>query len=147
MSYILEKVVISPLLAIYYTAQMVSTDGWLAPASLLAFFLISCTITRLLIQPIAKLIFVKEKKEGDFRYLHVRLTENAESIALLKGEDRERMLLDGKLDDLLKYQARIVNWQMMMAFIIGSVDYLGTIVSYGIVAIPIFTGKIDKPDP
>ena len=128
---------------IYYTHQLVVTDGWTAPLSLLAFFILSCLITRAIIPPIARLVFVKEKREGDFRYLHVRLVDHAESISLLHGQNKEKSILDGRLLKVLETQKSLITMQALMAFAIGCVDYLGTLVSYSVVAVPIFMGRVE----
>jgi ATP-binding cassette subfamily D (ALD) protein 4 len=145
-AYILTQIVISPALFIYYTYDLVKTAGWTAPITLLGYFLVSCLVTRLVIPHIAKIVFIKEKKEGDFRYLHLKLSDEAEAIAFLKGEYRERALLETKLDQVLTFQRLLVYWNMLMAFIIGIVDYLGSVISYAIIAVPIFNGTIESPD-
>jgi ATP-binding cassette subfamily D (ALD) protein 4 len=145
-AYILTQVVLSPALFVYYTYDLVKTAGWTAPVTLLAYFIASCLATRFVIPQIAKVVFVKERQEGDFRYLHVRLSDEAEAIALLRGENRERLLLECKLGQVLAFQRLLVYWNMLMAFIIGIVDYLGTVISYVIVAVPILNGSIESPD-
>ena len=143
--FILEKVVISPLLMIYYWIILVQIDGWTAPLSLFSFFIVSCIVSHLVIGPMSRVIFKKEQKEGDLRYVHVRLLESIESVAFLNGQHVEKTVLDSKLNDLLVYQNYLIYWQMLLSFLTGTLDYLGTLISYGVVAVPIFLGSVE-PD-
>jgi ATP-binding cassette subfamily D (ALD) protein 4 len=143
--YILEKIVISPLLMVYYTVQLVQIDGWNAPLCLLAFFIVSMLISRVLIGPMARIIFKKEEKEGDLRYVHLRLLNSVDQVCFLTGQNAEKKVLDSKLVDLLIYQKYLIYWQMLMSFFTGTLDYLGTLISYTVVAVPIFMGSVE-PD-
>lgn len=143
--YILEKIVISPLLMLYYTIQLVQIDGWSAPLSLLTYFFVSLAISRVVIGPMGRVIFKKEEKEGDFRHVHLRLLNSVESVCFLNGQHAEKKVLDSKLADLLIYQKYLINWQMILSFLTGTLDYLGTLISYTVVAVPIFMGAVE-PD-
>lgn len=65
-SYILEQIVISPLLMIYYIYQTALVGGWSGPVFLILYFIVACILSRCIIQPISKLVFLKEQKEGVF---------------------------------------------------------------------------------
>ena len=49
-------------------------------------------------RPLPALVYAKNEREGDFRFALMRLRENAESVALMSGHGRERVVL-GQLFD------------------------------------------------
>jgi ATP-binding cassette subfamily D (ALD) protein 4 len=69
-------------------------------------------MVKLVISPLIPLIFNREKAEGDFRYLHVRIREFASSIAFMRGEHFERISLDKSLDFIIGWQNRILLWKV-----------------------------------
>ncbi|KAL0073150.1 P-loop containing nucleoside triphosphate hydrolase protein [Phycomyces blakesleeanus] len=93
------------------------------------YFILGTIISRRLIKPIVNSVFYKELHEGNFRFLHVRLRQYVESIAFSSGEIEENARAHNSL---------IAN---------SSFAYIGSILSYMIVAIPIFTGVFDDKDP
>ena len=88
-------------------------------------------IAHRLAHPLARLNFKKEAVEADFRYHLVRLRENAESIALLKGESRERDTLDREFGAIwenwmavLKYKRRLLGFNFGMDRAAAVLPYL-----------------------
>jgi ATP-binding cassette subfamily D (ALD) protein 4 len=84
--------------------------------------------------------------------------EYAEQIALYKGEGRERGFVDGLLDKLLMRQKTVVYTQFPLngtlivlvdndVAITQTISYFGSILSYLIIAIPIFSGEFDGSSP
>ncbi|RUS19090.1 ABC transporter transmembrane region 2-domain-containing protein [Endogone sp. FLAS-F59071] len=97
-------------------------------------------------------------------FLHIRLRQFAESIAFSRGEKEENVRLERSLNALLSYQRSIVNKELPLQymgtwfglktyqhFLSSSVvtegfSYFGSILSYLIIAIPIFAGRYDDKD-
>ncbi|KAJ1554771.1 ATP-binding cassette sub- D member 4, partial [Nowakowskiella sp. JEL0078] len=127
------------------TAQV--GQGIWGPIVIFAFFVVSMLVCRLLLQPIVPLIVNREKAEGDFRYLHVRLRENAESITLMRGEEIERKNLDFTFDTLLNIQWKILLFEIPLKCVTVLIDYAGALVCYFIVAVPILSGAYDNYEP
>ncbi|MGZ3797034.1 MAG: ABC transporter ATP-binding protein/permease, partial [Pseudobdellovibrionaceae bacterium] len=77
--------------------------------------------------PLSKINFMQQKLEADFRYLLVRLRENSESVALLKGERAEKQKLStkffqvvGNFKELIACQKRLIlttNFYGQLAYI------------------------------
>ncbi|CAO3587686.1 unnamed protein product [Absidia cylindrospora] len=147
MRLILEKLIISPILVVLYTWQCWSVAGFLGPSLIYLYFLLGSLLSRRFIQPIVSAVFYKELQEGNFRFLHVRLRQFAESIAFAKGECEENTRAKASLDTLLGYQRSIVNKQLSLQLANQTFSYFGSILSYLIVAIPIFAGVFDDKDP
>jgi len=67
----------------------ITIPGYLVWAAL-AYALIASLVTYYLGRPLIKLNFQQEQREADFRFALVRLRENAEGVALYRGEAPER---------------------------------------------------------
>ncbi|KAI8335836.1 ATP-binding cassette sub-family D member 4-like protein [Chlamydoabsidia padenii] len=146
MQSILEKLIISPILVVLYTWQCWAVAGFLGPSLIYVYFILGSLVSRRFIQPIVTAVFYKELEEGNFRYLHVRLRQFAESIAFTKGEEEENQRAKTSLDTLLCHQRLIVNKQLPLQLANQTFSYFGSILSYLIVAIPIFAGTFDDKD-
>ncbi|CAG8449847.1 8679_t:CDS:10 [Ambispora leptoticha] len=118
---ICEVILISPIIIAYYTY-------------------LCC---RFFIAPIVNLVFMKEYHEGNFRYLHVRIRQFAESIAFSGGERAEVKSLDSRLRSVLYYQRKIIDKELSLQVITDSFAYFGSVLSYLLIAIPIFSQKYE----
>jgi putative ATP-binding cassette transporter len=77
---------------------------WLA----IVYALAGSILTYFIGRPLAGLNFEQERRNADFRFLLMRLRENAQAVALSGGEDHERAALDSRF-------ARIAeNWRRIM---------------------------------
>ncbi|ORY94202.1 ABC transporter transmembrane region 2-domain-containing protein [Syncephalastrum racemosum] len=144
---IVENLIIAPVLVAYYTWRCWSVSGFWGPALIYVYFFLGSILSRSFIQPIVSAVFYKELEEGNFRYLHVRLRQFAESIAFVGGEYEERERADQRLGAVLHHQRTIVNKGLPLQLANESFSYFGSILSYLIVAIPIFAGVLDDKDP
>ncbi|TPX53877.1 hypothetical protein PhCBS80983_g06121 [Powellomyces hirtus] len=140
---VLEDIVLAPALLVYYTYRNFVVTGWRGPLCLYLFFVVSTLQTRYLMRPLIPLVYQKEKAEGDFRHLHVRLGQNAESVAFLRGEQQELSILEEALQALLAWQRKIITREAVLRFGTAFIDYSGTVVCYSIMAVPIFAGEYD----
>lgn len=86
---------------------------------------------------------MKEFHEGNFRFLHARVRQFAEPIALSWGEKAEYYQLDSFFKNLLNYQRQIIDRELALEALTGSFAYFGSILSYLIIAIPVFVGDYD----
>ncbi|KAI8887908.1 ATP-binding cassette sub-family D member 4, partial [Backusella circina FSU 941] len=143
---IVSQLIIAPIMVIYYTWQCWAVTGFAGPLLIYGYFFIGSFISRSFIKPIVNAVFFKELQEGNFRYLHVRLRQYAESIAFCDGEYQENVNATTSLNRLLTYQRTIVNKELPLKVANESFSYLGSILSYMIIAIPIFTGLLDDKD-
>ncbi len=92
-----------------------SIPGYLCWAALI-YALIGSFLTAKIGAPLVPLNFSQQRVEADFRYRMARLRENAESVALWKGEEAERASLSGAFDEVVKnyrqvmYQRKNLTW-------------------------------------
>ena len=77
---------------------------WIA----LAYAIAGTAVVHRIGRPLAELAFRQQRVEADFRYALVRLRENAEGVALLRGEAVEKAAL------LRRFGAVIGNWRDIM---------------------------------
>ncbi|KAI8816682.1 ABC transporter transmembrane region 2-domain-containing protein [Fimicolochytrium jonesii] len=140
---LLEELVIEPLLLVYYTYHTARISGWHGPAFIYIYYAITFGICGHLLKPIVGLVFQKERAEGDFRFLHVRLRQNAEAVAFLRGEALEEGFLQRALNRLLEIQSLIVTKEAILKMGTSFSDYGGSIICYSVLAVRIFEGYYD----
>ncbi|KAK5827188.1 ABC transporter transmembrane region 2-domain-containing protein [Linnemannia elongata] len=138
-----ESLIISPLAIAFYTWQCWQMTGYIGPLCIYGYFIFSAITSRLLINPIVDAIFFKESAEGYFRFLHVRFRQFTESITFSRGEGEAKMAADDSLENLLCSQLNVIYKEVPLNFLQQSVSYFGSILSYVIIAIPIFLGRYD----
>ena len=73
----------------------------------------------------------------------MQIRSNAESLAFLKGARLEEIKSNQKLDILLKTKQQLFRRQLGLNLAVNIFDYLGSIISYLALAVPIFTGRYD----
>lgn len=81
--------------------------GYLVWAALI-YAIIGSAVTHLIGRRLIALDYEQEKREANFRFALVRLRENGEAVALLRGEASE------KRDLLTRFQAIVLNWYHLM---------------------------------
>ena len=145
-SKIIAKLLISPLVIIYYSIKCFKVTGITGPLIIYGYFLVGACVNKILMSFIVNLIYRKEKQEGNFRYKHMKVRTLTESIALVKAEQYEAFKLNKCLKDLLSTQRKIVNLEILLNFSTNFIDYLGSIISYMIISVPIFSGKYNDLD-
>ncbi|RHZ76136.1 hypothetical protein Glove_203g47 [Diversispora epigaea] len=141
---IMEEVLVSPVLIAYYTYQTWKLCGYLGPLMIYSYFFISFISSRFLISPIVNLVFMKEFHEGNFRFLHIRIRQFSESIAFGFGERAEKVRLDKYFNKILIYMRQIIEKELILETFTDTIAYLGAILSYIMIAIPIFIGVYDN---
>ncbi|KAI0222791.1 ATP-binding cassette sub-family D member 4 [Lamellibrachia satsuma] len=147
LSEIVARLLISPFTIAYYVYQTWTSTGYLGPLCVVGFFLMSTFINKLLMSPVVALVYRQERLEGDFRFKHMQVRSNAESAAFYRCGRMERDKADARLDKLVNTQQKLVLREYFLSFSIQCADYLGSILSYVILAIPIFLGKYDDLTP
>jgi len=111
----------------------VSIPGYLVWGALI-YAVIGTALTQWIGAPLVGLDFQKERREADFRFNLVRVRENGEQIALLRGEPAERERLSAR------FGAVITNWYAIMSrtkrlmFFTGSYDQAAVIVPHIVIA-------------
>ncbi|KAH0620505.1 hypothetical protein JD844_021029, partial [Phrynosoma platyrhinos] len=123
---------------VYYTLNILHEEidnptGWMGPVSIFGYFFIGTIVNKILMSPIVSKLVLQEKLEGDFRFKHMQLRVNAESAAFYS------------LTSVFYILTQIAG--TVPAVGINTFDYLGGILSYVVIAIPIFGGIYKDLDP
>ncbi|KAF2069414.1 hypothetical protein CYY_009271 [Polysphondylium violaceum] len=79
---VLSQCITGPMVVIYYTYLTWTTISWYAPLIVYGYFFLGYFANKLVMSPMVSINFLQDKLEGDFRYLHQRIRNFAESIAL-----------------------------------------------------------------
>ncbi|XP_074091831.1 lysosomal cobalamin transporter ABCD4 isoform X2 [Macrotis lagotis] len=135
-----SKLIISPFTITYYTYQCFQSTGWLGPVSIFGYFVLGTIVNKVLMSPIISKLVQQEKLEGDFRFKHMQLRVNAEPAAFYRAGHVEHVRTNYRLQKLLQTQKELMAKELWLYIGINTFDYLGSILSYVIIAIPIFSG-------
>uniref|UniRef100_A0A8C1AIF2 ATP-binding cassette, sub-family D (ALD), member 4 n=1 Tax=Cyprinus carpio carpio TaxID=630221 RepID=A0A8C1AIF2_CYPCA len=146
-----SRLLISPFTVTYYTYQCFNRNhsiaGWIGFVSIFGYFVAGTIINKILIGPIVSMLVEQEKLEGDFRFKHMQIRVNAESAAFYRAGKVEHMRTDRRLQMLLSTQRSLMNKELWLYIGVNTFDYLGSILSYIVIAIPIFAGDYDGLTP
>jgi vitamin B12/bleomycin/antimicrobial peptide transport system ATP-binding/permease protein len=98
---------LSNIIPLHVFGETYTIPGYLVWAALL-YAAIGSVVTHLIGRRLIPLDFEQERREADFRFALVRLRENSEPVALLRGEESERREL------LSRFSAIMQNWYRLM---------------------------------
>ncbi|KAJ1553946.1 hypothetical protein HK405_006448, partial [Cladochytrium tenue] len=100
---------------------------------------LTSAVIRLFTPPFGKMAAQEQKLEGEFRFTHSRLVENAEEVALFSGEDVEKGILEKSYNALVNRFDRTLNakfWHGMVEDFV--IKYFWGAMGFAICAVPIF---------
>ncbi|KAF8383283.1 pmp-3 [Pristionchus pacificus] len=135
---ILGPVMIAPFIIGYYTYLTYTSTGWMGPVAIFGCFFLMTVVNKLLLTPIVALVNEQEMREGDFRARHMEVRSNSESIAFYHGGFIENVFANQKLAALIKTQRKLIDWHFVLGFATNAFQYFGSILSYLLLAIPVF---------
>lgn len=142
-----SKLIITPFTLCYYTYQCFASTGWLGPVCIFSYFAVGTFINKILMGPIISTLVQQERLEGDFRFKHMQIRVNAESIAFFRAGNVEHIRTNHRLHRLVQTQKQLMTKELWLYIGINTFDYLGSILSYIVIAIPIFNGVFDSLTP
>uniref|UniRef100_A0A8D0QXT7 ATP binding cassette subfamily D member 4 n=1 Tax=Sus scrofa TaxID=9823 RepID=A0A8D0QXT7_PIG len=147
LSSMVSKLIISPFTLVYYTYQCFQSTGWLGPVSIFGYFIVGTMVNKMLMGPIVVKLVQQEKLEGDFRFKHMQIRVNAEPAAFFRAGHVEHVRTDRRLQRLLRTQRELMSKELWLYIGVNTFDYLGSILSYVVIAIPIFSGVYGDLSP
>ena len=80
--------------------------NYTGPLSVFAYFIVWSFVNGPLTKPIANLVYKQDKKEGDFRFRHMNIRSNAESIAFYDSSVNELRALNSEFIQLISKYSR-----------------------------------------
>lgn len=135
---ILTKLFSSPLTVIYYTGTTYYRMGWQGPVMCYLYFLIGSFFNQILINPIVALWYTQEVNEGNFRFSHMTVRANAESVAFYRGQERELELNRAYLARVIKNKWKIIARNIPLNLHMSLFGYVGGILNYLILGVCVF---------
>jgi putative ATP-binding cassette transporter len=108
----------------------------------LIYALLGTTLTHLIGWPLVVLNFQQQRYEADFRFNLVRARENAEQIALLRGEPAERTRLLGRFAFVVQNWLDIMQRTKKLTAFTASYSQASVIFPYVLIAPAFFAEKI-----
>ncbi|KAE8585966.1 hypothetical protein XENTR_v10021513 [Xenopus tropicalis] len=142
-----SQVLTTPFTLVYYSYQCAVNTGWMGPVSIFGYFVVGSLLNKILMGPVIPKLVQQEKLEGDFRYKHVQVRVNAEAAAFYRAGSVELSRTDSRLQKLIVAQKDLINQELWLNFGTNTFNYLGGILSYMIIAVPIFTGMYADLSP
>lgn len=119
----------------------VTIPGYMVWAALLyAFF--GTFFANLVGRRLIPLNFMQQRYEANFRFSLVRVRENAEGIALYRGEPRETEVLDARFTDVFNNAWRVLVTELQLAFYQIGYGKLAIIFPFVVTAPKFFAGAI-----
>ena len=115
--------------------------GYLVWAALL-YAIVGTTLTHLVGWPLVGLNFRQQRFEADFRFNLVRVRENSEQIALLRGETDEREQLLDRFGRLVGNFMQIMLRTKQLTFLTASYTQVSTIFPFIVISPAYFAGTI-----
>jgi len=94
---LLLVLIISPFTVAYYTFLCYQSLGYLGPVCIYTYFIVGAIIDRLILTPIVGVVVKLERLEGDFRFKHMHIRSNAESIAFYRSGELEMKKTNSRL--------------------------------------------------
>ena len=108
----------------------------------LIYALLGTLLTHLIGRPLVNLNFQQQRLEADFRFNLVRTRENAEQIALLRGEPVERMRLLSRFGLVVNNWLGIMQRTKKLTAFTATYSQVSVIVPYVLIAPAFFAEKI-----
>ncbi|KAJ3129591.1 hypothetical protein HK101_005208 [Irineochytrium annulatum] len=105
---------------------------------------LSSAVLRAFTPPFGKMVAEEQRLEGEFRFTHSRLVENAEEVALFSGEVVEKKILDNNYMALIRHVNKLFKtriWHGMMEDFI--IKYFWGAMGITLCALPVF---FEMPD-
>lgn len=144
---VVSDLILVPFITAYYTYQAYTRAGWLGLTACYVYFILSTAVNKFLMSPVVRLTANKEQKEGDFRFKHMELRSRAESLAMSGSVPTEQQRVDSKMLEVCRVQQHLYNRSFPIDLSVNLFQYFGAIVSYLVIAFPIFSGVYDDKNP
>ncbi|GAB5587063.1 ATP-binding cassette long-chain fatty acid transporter pxa2 [Umbelopsis nana] len=97
-----------PILDVFiYNWQLTRNVGFEGVFAASLMVQLSSLVLRKMTPPFGKMVAEEQRLEGEFRFTHSRLIENAEEVALFRGHEIEKSILDRNYFGLIRHVNRI----------------------------------------
>lgn len=87
--------------------------------------------------------FYQLKREADFRFSLIRIRENAESIALYRGEAQESLHVKKRFHEAFSNYFKLIRWQLNLNLFQYAYSFLTIILPSAIIASQVLSGELE----
>ncbi|MBV9543193.1 MAG: ABC transporter ATP-binding protein/permease, partial [Chloroflexi bacterium] len=108
----------------------------------IAYAIAGSLLTHLIGRPLIPLNFQQQRFEADFRFGLVRLRENAEGVALYRGEPVENAALSDRFENIRRNWWQLMHYTKNLTFLTAGYDQLANIFPILVAAPRYFLGEI-----
>jgi len=130
--------------------QLLAFSGvlWSISQPLVYFLIVYATMGTLVAallfgKPLIGLNFSQLKREADFRFSLVRVRENAESIAMYRGEEQESQLVTQRFKYVVSNFLNLIRWQLGLNTFQYAYSFLTIIIPSAIIASRVISGELE----
>ena len=128
--------------ALFAFIGVLSQISWRLPVAAILYAGLGSLITYYLGRPLINLNFSQLRVEADYRYKLIKVRDSAESIAFMRGEDREALRTRQRLKEVLRNMLEIVYRNRRLNFFTFGYNYTVIIVPTVVVAPLYLSGEI-----
>lgn len=121
-------------IALFAFMGVLSSISWTLTLTAVGYALIGSAITFYLGRPLIGLNFEQLRRDADFRYKLIKVRDNAESIAFLRGESREQTRVRQRFKRVIDNTTLIIKRNLILNFFTTGYNYLVIILPTVIVA-------------
>ncbi|EGC30265.1 ABC transporter D family protein [Dictyostelium purpureum] len=126
---------------VLFTRKLVVVMGWGSPLLMFGYFIVSGFLKKIIMPPFGRLTAKQSELEGNYRTVHQRLITNAEEIAFYDGSRKERQIINLSFGDIYNHTGYVSYLKCLVGIFDGFlVKYCASIVGYGCMVLPIYTG-------
>jgi putative ATP-binding cassette transporter len=120
------------------------TISWSLVCFLIIYAVVGTLVTTVLFgRPLIGLNFLQLKKEADFRFGLIRVRENAESIALYRGERQELIRVEQRFQSVFENYCKLINRQLPLNLFANAYNWLTSVIPYAIIANRVLSGELE----
>eukprot|EP01031_Cornospumella_fuschlensis_P026253 gene26253-31713_t len=135
---LLEKLVVSPFMLLFYSIYLAITFGVLAVIACLFYFAVGSSLSSLFTDTITDLVYKQSQFEGEFRLHHSHYMLHQSVIRLLLGGTTEVTKLNSIFTSLIENKVSLVRTTLNLNLVTNWFAHAGGIVSYIIIGSAIF---------
>ncbi len=129
---------LSSLIPLRVFGESYVIPGYLVWAALI-YATLGTAVAHLIGRHLIAIDFEREQREANFRFALVRVRENGEAIAMMRGEASERDDLLGRFADIARNWYRLMRWEQFVSLFAETYRYYSRYFPYFLLA-PLFFG-------
>ncbi|GAA6006497.1 uncharacterized protein JCM10292_003794 [Rhodotorula paludigena] len=124
----------------YQLSRSVGAEGLIA---LTVIVQASAALLKLATPPFGRYAAEEQRLEGEYRFAHTRLLEHAEEVALLRGSQTEKNLIERGYFALIKHVNRVFRMRMVYSLVEeGIVKWVWGSLGLCVCAVPVFGARL-----